>query len=91
MVNGWKVMLHRQAMKDLEKLRAAGLAGKAKQLAQLLEENPFQNPPEYEKLVGDLRGCYARRINRQHRMVYTVDQESRTVKILAMWTHYESL
>ena len=91
MVTKWRVMLHKQAVRDLEKLKAAGLGDKAKALAQLLEQNPYQNPPAYEKLVGDLKGCYSRRINLQHRMVYTVEEETRTVKILAMWTHYENL
>jgi len=88
MVKGWRVVFTTQAMKDLRRLKEAGLSPKAKSLAGLLAVNPFQNPPPYEKLSGDLKGMYSRRINRQHRIVYTVDQETLTVKVLAMWTHY---
>ena len=71
------------------KLKAAHLTEKAKMLIDLLRENPFQNPPPYEKLVGDLNGAYSRRINVQHRLVYQVYEEEQTVKILSLWTHYE--
>ncbi len=91
MVSGWNVIFTKQAMKDLRRLKEAGIAGKAKELAELLAVNPFQNPPPYEKLDGDLKGNYSRRINRQHRMVYAVNQGTRTVKVLSMWTHYENV
>lgn len=85
----YKVILSRQALKDLEKLKAAGLSGKARQLAEIVGNNPFQNPPPYEKLVGDLAGFYSRRINVKHRFVYTVEQQEKVVHVLSMWTHYE--
>ena len=84
----WKVLFHRYAVKDLELLRRAGLSAKAKALAELLENDPFQMPPPYEKLSGDLKGLYSRRINVQHRLVYEVNEENRTVRVLRMWTHY---
>jgi Txe/YoeB family toxin of toxin-antitoxin system len=79
----------RQAQKDAKKLAAAGLRPKAEQLLQILAEDPFQNPPPFEKLIGDLAGAYSRRVNIQHRLVYQVLEEQRTVKVLRMWTHYE--
>ena len=85
----YTVVFSRYAQKDKALLKQAGLDGKAKQLLNLMMENPYANPPAYEKLCGDLNGCYSRRINRQHRIVYMVDDETRTVKILRMWTHYE--
>lgn len=85
----WDVRLSRAAQKDLEHLRAAGLAERARKLVELLKENPNQSPPSYEKLVGDLAGCYSHRINWQHRMVYAVDDTARQVRVLRMWTHYE--
>ena len=85
----WKLVYTKQAQKDAKKLSASGLKSKAKQLLDLLAENPLQNPPPYEKLVGDLAGAYSRRINIQHRLVYQVLDDIRTVKILRMWTHYE--
>ena len=88
MVN-WQVVYTKQAQKDAKKLSASGLRLKAEALLEILKENPFQNPPPFEKLVGDLAGAYSRRINIQHRMVYQVIKESRTVKIIRMWTHYE--
>ena len=78
-----------QAQKDAKKLAAAGLKSKAHHLLDVLAINPFQNPPPYEKLVGDLQGLYSRRINIQHRLVYQVFKQSKTVKVLRMWTHYE--
>ena len=72
----------------LELLKRAGLSAKAKALAELLEKDPFQTPPPYEKLTGDLKGLYSRRINVQHRLVYEVNEETRTVRVLRMWTHY---
>lgn len=85
----WRVVFAKQAQKDARNLAAAGLKDKAQSLLAILAENPFQNPPAYEKLVGDLAGAYSRRINIQHRLVYQVLQSERTVKVLRMWTHYE--
>ena len=85
----WQVVFARQAVKDAQKLAAAGLKDKACALLDILRANPFQNPPPYEKLVGDLVGAYSRRINIQHRLVYEVLAEQRTVKVLRMWSHYE--
>ncbi len=83
------VAFTRQAQKDALNLASAGLKPKAETLLEVLRVNPFQNPPPYEKLVGDLAGAYSRRINIQHRLVYQVDKEARNVKVLRMWTHYE--
>jgi len=85
----WKRVFTRQAQKDAQKLKAAGLQPKAKKLLEILVEDPFQNPPSYEKLVGNLAGACSRRINIQHRLVYQVLEESGTVKVLRMWSHYE--
>lgn len=85
----WRVVFARHAQKDAQKLVAAGLKDKAKDLLAVLAINPFQNPPPYEKLVGDLAGCYSRRISFQHRLVYEVFAEERTVRVLRMWSHYE--
>lgn len=85
----WKLVYTRQAAKDAKKLEAAGLKPKAQALLAILEENPYRTPPPYEKLVGDLSGAYSRRINIQHRLVYQVQEDTRTVKVLRMWTHYE--
>jgi len=85
----WRLVYTKQAQKDAVKLAAAGLKEKAEELLTVLQENPFQTPPRYEKLVGDLSGAYSRRINLQHRLVYQVLEEERTVKIIRMWTHYE--
>ncbi len=79
----------RQAQKDAKKIAAAGLRPRAEQLLNLLAENPFRTQPPYEKLVGDLKGAYSRRINIQHRLVYQVMEELRVVKVIRMWTHYE--
>ena len=78
-----------QAMKDRRLVAQAGLETRTKALLAVLAEDPFQVPPPYEKLIGDLAGFYSRRINRQHRLVYAVDAQARTVKILRLWTHYE--
>ena len=78
-----------QAQKDARKLAAAGLIEKTKKILAVMENNPFQNPPPYEKLVGELSGAYSRRINIQHRLVYQVIKDTRAVKVLRMWTHYE--
>ncbi len=88
MVN-WQIVYTKQAQKDAKKLSASGLRLKAEALLEILELNPFQTPPPFEKLVGDLEGAYSRRINIQHRLVYQVIKKLQTVKILRMWTHYE--
>jgi Txe/YoeB family toxin of toxin-antitoxin system len=85
----WSVKLSKMAIKDKELLKGAGLAEKTKQLLEVLINNPFQNPPSYEKLIGDLAGFYSRRINRQHRLVYRVDESAHTVYVDSMWSHYE--
>ena len=85
----WEIYYTKQAIKDSKRIIESGLTEKAKQLISILEENPFQNPPPYEKLVGDLLGAYSRRINVQHRLVYQVYADEHIVKILRMWTHYE--
>lgn len=85
----WEVVFSKHAVKDAKKLVASGLKQKAQELLDILVNDPFQNPPPYEKLVGDLAGAYSRRINIQHRMVYEVFQKEKTVRILRMWTHYE--
>jgi toxin YoeB len=81
-------MFTKAAQKDAKKISAAGLRGHAEKLLALLTQNPFHTPPPYEKLVGDLKGAYSRRINLQHRLVYSVDEPAHVVKILRMWTHY---
>lgn len=85
----WQLIFTKQAQKDAEKLASAGFKEKAKLLLVVLQENPFQNPPPYEKLVGDLAGAFSRRINIQHRLVYQVLNEQQVVKVLRMWSHYE--
>ena len=85
----WKLVYTKQAQKDAKKLAASGLKEKARALLDVLEANPYQNPPPYEKLVGDLAGAYSRRINIQHRVVYQVLENERIVKVLRLWTHYE--
>ncbi len=85
----WNLAYSKFALKDSKKLSAAGLKDKAQVLLGLLEVDPFQNPPPYEKLVGDLKGVYARRINIQHRLVYEVFRKEKTVRVLRMWSHYE--
>jgi len=79
----------RQAQKDAKKLKAAGLKPKAEELLNILEINPFQTPPTFEKLLGDLAGTYSRRINIQHRLVYEVFEQEHVIRVLRMWTHYE--
>ncbi len=85
----WRLVYTRHAQKDAKKLAAAGLKNKALQLLEILEKDPYQNPPPFEKLVGDLSGAYSRRINIQHRLVYQILDEQRIVKILRLWTHYD--
>jgi len=85
----WKLVYTKQAQKDAKKLAESGLRLKAEALLKVLVENPWQNPPTYEKLCGDLTGACSRRINIQHRLVYQVLNEIKTVKVIRMWTHYE--
>ncbi|WP_044407557.1 Txe/YoeB family addiction module toxin [Thiomicrospira microaerophila] len=85
----WTLVYTKQAQKDAKKLAASGLKPQAKKLLDILHINPYQTPPRYEKLVGDLNGAYSRRINIQHRIVYQVLESDKTVKILRLWTHYE--
>ncbi len=85
----WKIVYTKQAQKDAKKLATSGMKLKAQRLLGILAENPYQTPPPYEKLVGDLAGAYSRRINIQHRLVYQVLEDIRTIKVLRMWTHYE--
>lgn len=85
----WKLVYTKHALEDAPKLAAAGLRPNTEVQLALLRENPYATPPPYEKLVGDLRGAYSRRINRQHRLVYQVFDAERTVRVLRMWTHYE--
>ena len=86
---GWQVVYSKHAQKDAKKLAAAGLKAKALELLTILAADPFQNPPPYEKLVGDLAGTYSRRINIQHRLVYEVFPKERVVRVLRLWTHYD--
>ncbi len=85
----WKVIYTNQAQKDAKKLNAAGFRPQAEKLLKILIKNPFQNPPPYEKLVGDLTGAFSRRINIQHRLVYQVLKKEKIVKVIRLWTHYE--
>ncbi len=85
----YEVKLSNRAQKDLQKLKRSGLSKKAKSLVDIMQENSWQNPPPYEKLVGDLNGFYSRRINVQHRLGYKVFEEERIVAVYSMWTHYE--
>jgi Txe/YoeB family toxin of toxin-antitoxin system len=85
----WRLVYTRQAQKDARKLAASGLREKAQALLSVIQKDPFQNPPPYEKLVGDLAGAYSRRINIQHRLVYQVLESEQVVKVLRLWTHYE--
>ncbi len=85
----WELVFTKQAQKDAKKLSSAGLKSQAQKLLDILKENPYQIPPPYEKLVGDLQGAYSRRINIQHRLVYQVYNDEKTVKVIRLWTHYE--
>ena len=85
----WILVFTKQAKKDVKKLASSGLKPKAQRILDILTINPYQNPPPYEKLVGDLAGAYSRRINIQHRLVYQVLDSIKTVKVIRMWTHYE--
>jgi len=88
-VVSWKIVYTSQALKDAKKLSEAGLSERAKRLIALLEQDPFQTTPRYERLLGDLTGAYSRRINIKHRLVYQVLNEQRVMKVLRMWSHYE--
>jgi Txe/YoeB family toxin of toxin-antitoxin system len=85
----WKIVYTKQAQKDAKKITQSGLKNKAQMLLDILKEDPLQNPPSYEKLVGDLVGAYSRRINIQHRLVYQLYEKEKIVKVIRMWTHYE--
>lgn len=85
----WNLVYSKYALKDAKKISTAGLKDKTLTLLEILKTDPFQNPPPYEKLVGDLQGAYSRRINIQHRLLYEVFRKEKTVRILRMWTHYE--
>lgn len=85
----WRVVYTKQAQKDAKKLVAAGLRSAAEELIEIIKTNPWQNPPPVKKLVGDLSGAYSRRINIQHRLVYEIIEEKKTVKIIRLWSHYE--
>ena len=85
----WELYFTRQAKKDARKLAAAGLKEKAGALLAIIQDNPYQTPPPYEKLVGDLTGAFSRRINIQHRLVYQVLDDKKVVKVIRLWTHYE--
>ena len=85
----WELVYSKQALKDAKKLKAAGLRPRAEELLEILKTNPLQNPPSFEKLVGDLAGAYSRRINIHNRLVYEVFPKQKVVRVLRMWTHYE--
>ena len=85
----WRIVYTKQAQRDARKIAAAELRQKAERLLNILSQNPFQTPPPYEKVLGDLSGAYSRRINIEHRLVYEVLKETKTVKVIRMWTHYE--
>jgi toxin YoeB len=88
-VVNWELAYSKQALKDAKKVKAAGLKPKVEELLDILRRDPFQNPPAFEKLVGDLAGAYSRRINIHNRLVYEVFAKERVVRVLRMWTHYE--
>lgn len=85
----WQLYYTKQAQKDAKKLASSGLKNKAQELLAIIEKNPYQTPPPYEKLVGDLSGAYSRRINIQHRLVYQVLEREQSIKVLRLWSHYE--
>lgn len=86
----YKIVYRKQTLKDIPKLKSSGLDVKVKSLIEIIKNDPFQTPPTYEKLIGDLEGAYSRRINIQHRLVYQVYKKEKTIKILSMWSHYEN-
>ncbi len=85
----WKIVYTKQAQKDAKRITVSGLKPKAEKLIQILHNNPYQSPPSFEKLVGDLSGAYSRRINIRHRLIYQVYNDKKVIKIIRMWTHYE--
>ena len=85
----YKIFYTKKAIKDIEKIKSAKLEKISKNLINIIKENPYQNPPSYEKLVGDLKGLYSRRINLKRRLVYEVIEEEKAIKIISLWTHYE--
>lgn len=85
----WEIVYTKQAQKDAERIRQSDLKNKAQKILEVVTKDPFQNPPPYEKLVGDLTGAYSRRINIQHHLVYQVYEKEKIVKVIRMWTHYE--
>lgn len=85
----WKLVYTKQAQKDAKRLSRSGLKSRATELLEIIQKDPFKNPPSYEKLVGDLAGAYSRRINIQHRLVYQVLKEEKTIKVLRLWSHYD--
>ena len=87
----YKIQYHKKAVKEIDKLKISRLDIKAKKLIDIIKENPYQNPPPYEKLAGDLKDYYSRRINIQHRLVYQVIEKEKIVRVLSMWTHYENI
>ena len=87
----YKIEYHKKAIKDIEKLKQNNLAVRAKNLIDVLKNNPFQNPPPYEKLLGDLKELYSRRINIQHRLIYQVIEDKKLVRIISLWSHYENV
>lgn len=89
--NVYVIEYHKKALKDIQKLKQSNLSNKAKQLIDVIRKNPFQNPPPYERLVGDLDGMYSRRINIQHRLVYQVIEDKKIIRILSLWSHYENV
>ena len=87
----YKIEYHKKALKDIEKLKQNNLVTKAKNLIEVIKVNPFQNPPPYEKLLGDLKELYLRRINIQHRLIYQVFEDKKLVRIISLWSHYENI
>ena len=87
----YQIVYTKKVVKDIPKIKSIGVADKVKKLIEVIKENPFQNPPPYEKLVGDLQGAYSRRINIQHRLVYQVFEQEKIVKIISVWSHYENI
>ena len=85
----WEIVFTKQAQKDAKKLASSGLKNKAKKLLDIIQKDPYQNPPPYENLVGDLSGAYSRRINIQHRLVYQIYEKEKVIKVIRLWTHYE--
>lgn len=87
----YKIVYRKQVIKDIPKIKSAKLDTKVKNLIEIIKKNPFQNPPPYEKLVGDLEGAYSRRINIKHRLIYQIYETDKTIKIISIWSHYENV